>query len=343
MLSLPGFPTYTKTQVQANSQSSGGHLQWHIVLEANFRRLSEYFAKDGKNLESGTVVLEIDELREAAKSSIPIYACEQQGGDLIYLPPRCWYQASFHSPHLHPLTSSQVTAVQTSMSLRVWHAHPLKAVITKETTDAMFASHRQVLICFVCLNLISVVPRVCDPDTVPVRTMVYHHLRALYESISDPTKMDSMFKSKRDEKHYLQDLPDVIKLFDRILAEEYTQGYRQDEPRLQDPGSCDFCGTDIFHAAFVCSSKFGLWDRSLIPAKCCEVRLCPSCCSEGRSCVCGNLRVCSVFDYEELFDMRNNIWAWFLSREEKPDVPKEISRLLTASYDFHLVSFQGRS
>ncbi|KIM29066.1 hypothetical protein M408DRAFT_127635 [Serendipita vermifera MAFF 305830] len=198
--------------------------------------------------------------------------------------------------------------------LRVWTAYPLRAIISKEVTRDTFASHRT-----------------CNPAALPIRTMLYYHLRALYKDISDPTIESPAFKTKQDEKAYLHNLADAMKLFDRILAEEYTQGSREDEPRLEDPGSCDFCGTEIFHAALVCSSKFGLWARSLIPDKCCEVRLCPSCCSEGRSCLCGNLRLCTVFDYEELVDMRNKIWAWCLSREETLDVPDEIAQVLTTS------------
>lgn len=38
-----------------------------------------------------------------------------------------------------------------------------------------------------------------------------------------------------------------------------------------------------------------------------------------------------MFDYEELVDMRNKIWAWCLSREETLDVPDEIAQVLTTS------------
>lgn len=159
--------------------------------------------------------------------------------------------------------------------------------------------------------------------------MIYHYLRSFSDRISKNANVTPIFKNKRAQKDGLQNLAGAIKLFDRILAEEYTQGMREDESHLETPGFCDFCGADIFHAAFVCSSKFGLWDRSLVPDSCCEIRLCPSCCSEGRSCLCGNLRLCTVFEYDELVEMRNNIWDWCMSKLETVDTFGEIARNLT--------------
>jgi hypothetical protein len=66
-----------------------------------------------------------------------------------------------------------------------------------------------------------------------------------------------------------------------------------------------------------------------VPDTCCEVRLCPSCCSEGRSCLCGNLRLCTVFDYDELLKLRNDIWGFCTSRKGNLDTAVEVAQALT--------------
>jgi hypothetical protein len=90
-------------QCQAVGDNSEGCLRWHIITPNNTGLLSEYFAKKGKSLESEGLVPEPDELLEATKASIPILRCDQSVGDVVYIPPRSWYQVSygyfFHGSH----------------------------------------------------------------------------------------------------------------------------------------------------------------------------------------------------------------------------------------------------
>jgi hypothetical protein len=81
-------------QCQAVGDKSDGCLRWHIITPNNTGRLSEYFAKKGKSLESEGLVPEPGELLEATKGSIPILQCDQCVGDVVYIPPRSWYQVS---------------------------------------------------------------------------------------------------------------------------------------------------------------------------------------------------------------------------------------------------------
>jgi hypothetical protein len=52
-------------------------------------------------LESDALVPEPDELLEATKASIPVLQCDQSVGDVVYIPPRSWYQVSY-SYFFHP-------------------------------------------------------------------------------------------------------------------------------------------------------------------------------------------------------------------------------------------------
>lgn len=40
-------------------------------------------------------MLEADELLEAAKASVAILQCDQRIGDVVYIPPRSWYQVCY--------------------------------------------------------------------------------------------------------------------------------------------------------------------------------------------------------------------------------------------------------
>lgn len=82
-------------QCQAVGDRPEGSLRWHIVTPNNTGRLSEYFANKGKCLESEELVPDPDELLEATKASIPILQCDQSVGDVVYIPPRSWYQVSY--------------------------------------------------------------------------------------------------------------------------------------------------------------------------------------------------------------------------------------------------------
>jgi hypothetical protein len=81
-------------QCQAVGDKSEGCLRWHIVTPNNTERLSKYFAKKGKSLESEELVPDPDELLEATKASIAILQCDQSVGDVVYIPPQSWYQVS---------------------------------------------------------------------------------------------------------------------------------------------------------------------------------------------------------------------------------------------------------
>lgn len=97
----------------------------------------------------------------------------------------------------------------------------------------------------------------------------------------------------------VQDIKELLTLYDSILVEEY-------EPRHKDMVSrpteedicidCDFCGCDIFQSFFECGPSS---DGCVI---------CPGCYVEGRNCKCKNARMhpMQCRDFQQLVDVRTN-------------------------------------
>ncbi|KAG8835298.1 hypothetical protein FRC17_004342 [Serendipita sp. 399] len=221
-----------------------------------------------------------DKLKAIVEEGIAIYECLQDSSRTLFIPAGCWYQA---------------IAVNGTMDLSITPVYSLAAVLNAFQQD-VYARHRS-----------------CKSNTAPYRRLLYGYLHSLDQHIevtpnSDPSSDDWL------HSNFIYSQPsrilDTVQLFDRILVEEYTQGDREHEARLDDPGFCDFCGTDIFHAAFICSTQWALSTKAVIPSAGCEVKLCPSCCAEGRSCLCGNTRLCTTFDFDNLLSMRNRIVDW---------------------------------
>lgn len=152
-----------------------------------------------------------------------------------------------------------------------------------------------------CLCIVSI----CDPETPQIRRMLYYYLLNIHTNITQ--QKSSQLSTGASSK---EDVGRALQIFDRLLIEEYTQGNPENETKLLQPSFCDFCGADIFNAAFVCSNHLGISDKAPLPDKCCEVVLCPLCCCEGRSCLCGKLRLCVMHKFDELLSMRNELSKW---------------------------------
>jgi hypothetical protein len=143
----------------------------------------------------------------------------------------------------------------------------------------------------------------------PVRKMLYYYLHSVHQEIKRNVSRQRIL-----EKYSLQEVSTAIQLFDQILFEEYTGGSDEYMTYIDQCDSCDFCGADLFHAVFVCSSIAGQPSSSSTQSLC-EVRLCPWCCAEGRSCVCRNLRLCATSRFDELLAMRNHLREWFIESD----------------------------
>lgn len=152
----------------------------------------------------------------------------------------------------------------------------------------------------------------CYPETPQLWRILYLYLQRLHEDVSTNNSDPKSLSATQP----LTTIKDALQIFDRLLCSEFTQAPRSHEPLLEDAGFCDFCGAEIFHAAFVCSRTQAI-SKSTVPTMLmpCEVTLCPMCCAEGRSCLCGQLRPCSVYDFEALLSMRNEIWEWYNRRQ----------------------------
>jgi hypothetical protein len=147
---------------------------------------------------------------------------------------------------------------------------------------------------------------ICYSKPSHVRKIVYYYLQAVSRAISNKGK-DPKIKGINTNQLSPKTIHELLRLFDRLLVEEYTGAYRRHEAVLEEPGPCDFCGAEIFHSAFICS---GTLPNSRPSRDSCGVKICPLCCSEGRSCLCGSLRPCSVHDFDFMLATRNSIWKW---------------------------------
>jgi hypothetical protein len=190
-----------------------------------------------------------------------------------------------------------------SVTMTNWQTFTLPCISNALSLDA-YILHRYDSIELRLQTLIFVDPSTCDPGTPQIRRMIYHYLLSIHRNIIQMPGRSSQETSDKAE------VGKAIQLFDRLLIEDYTQGSPEHETRLLQPNSCDFCGADIFNAAFICSNTRALSEKIILPVECCEVVLCPSCCVEGRSCLCGKLRLCVMHDFEELLSMRNDIRQW---------------------------------
>jgi hypothetical protein len=95
----------------------------------------------------------------------------------------------------------------------------------------------------------------------------------------------------------VQDIKELLTLYDSILVEEYEPGHK-DMPSIEEDNwiYCDFCGCDIFQSFFECGPS----SRGCV--------VCPGCYVEGRNCKCKNARMqpMQLRDFQQLVDVRTN-------------------------------------
>ncbi|KAG8835794.1 hypothetical protein FRC18_012326 [Serendipita sp. 400] len=263
-----------------DTSAVGSLLRWRVIPRGQSEQFLDLCCKNAPVGTIKNVEVSEDYLNIMLEKEITVYECVQHQGQTVCIPAGCWYQT---------------VAMNGTMKLNIIHAYTLATTFNAFHRE-IYARHRS-----------------CTPDTPPYRRMLYGYLRLVLRDIEESHNFELI---NDDWVHgnlvYYRpsQVLDAIRLFDRILVEEYTQGDREHEAHLNKPGFCDFCGTDIFHAAFACSTQ---WDTSTSSdplTTCCEVKLCPTCCAEGRACLCGNIRLCSVFDFEELLSIRNRIVSW---------------------------------
>lgn len=121
---------------------------------------------------------------------------------------------------------------------------------------------------------------------------------------------------------------ELLELFDSILLDEYSPGYRQwtclssssvcngeGEHRV----SCDFCGADIFQSFFEC--------RQCVTKDSSEggYAVCAGCYAEGRSCRCVTMEPMQLRPFEDLLEDRKKVLAVLVAvnkMKEKRDTPQ---------------------
>ncbi|CCA69247.1 hypothetical protein PIIN_03146 [Serendipita indica DSM 11827] len=274
------------TYVQGYSAASSiCNTRWSIIARCDVPHALEKLEAKGISLDNQNTALGSHQFQDLISSGVTIYTVTQNAGDVLCLPPGVLYQAE----------------VESEMEFRTWQTYSLP------TVAHAFQHYTRVK------------HRLCCDKMPPYRRMLYGYLQAVQRSLDA-----GQLQSPETIEYAPGTIQQAIKLFDRLLVEEFTQGTRDHEPKLDDAGYCDFCGADIFHAAFVCSSNVAASATSTLPSDCCEVTLCPACCAEGRSCACGKLRVCSVFNFEQLISMRNRIAEWCIA--SLGTVPASIAR-----------------
>jgi hypothetical protein len=115
--------------------------------------------------------------------------------------------------------------------------------------------------------------------------------------------------------NFMEDLNILIRLFDEVLAEEYTSEHLQLPYACSSPPGpdsdyafdlhCDFCGADIFQSFFQCSRcmpRQGKHEQNQLD----ELVLCVGCYAEGRTCKCGSMMPYQCRRFDNLVADRNN-------------------------------------
>ncbi|KAF7294820.1 hypothetical protein MIND_01019900 [Mycena indigotica] len=193
----------------------GGRAFWFMTASASAPQVEEYFHSVLKHdIDHETYVVSLVEL---ARAPFDVFVAEQRVGDLVLVPPRS----------AHQVVNAGGLAVKTSWS--------------RMSIEGLTAALRWELPLY---------RRVCRPETYRVKATLYHALRATTAQVAAaPT-------AKAGPVTVLLKL---LHLFDAVLVDEYTQpadgvallgGAGEGEVWL----ACDFCGADVFQAAFECGT-----------------------------------------------------------------------------------------
>lgn len=180
--------------------------------------------------------------------------------------------------------------------------------------------------------MIIVTSRVCRPETYRVKSIVYYTLRDSTRKLDSllaqipkraresgsststsrhptPTKSKMPVSSSKNDlplpatlssqgAKLVQQIRTLLGLFDRILAEEYSEEHARmphvvlaestsaESNKTGDDIHCDFCGADVFQSFFECqrcpSSDFSSDNINVGDGH----AICAGCYAEGRTCKC---------------------------------------------------------
>ncbi|PVG02778.1 hypothetical protein CPB86DRAFT_725099 [Serendipita vermifera] len=258
-------------------------LRWVIIPPSQTAAVTFISIKLGMDLEQGSLFVTDELLQNAIKEGIVIYECFQRVGEMVHIPAGSLYQAMSREG------DSTVT---------MWYTYTISGLADAFSKD-LYLSHR-----------------ICLQNSPPVRKMVYHYLHSIQKEIERNVSCQTIL-----DKYGGEEVVIGLQLLDQILFEEYTGESDEFMTHIGQCNSCDFCGADLFHAVFACSSLPGEPQSSSLPQSFCEVHLCPWCCAEGRSCLCRNLRLCVTSRFDDLLAMRNTIREWLAkSNKEFPRI-----------------------
>ncbi len=144
--------------------------------------------------------------------------------------------------------------------------------------------------------------------------MLYHYLKVHKANSDTATAMASALNFR-----------DIISLFDRVLAEEYTP-IPSMTGRSQELLSCDFCGASLFTSSWACGCSPDSNEAcARAEADTSPKRVCCLCYVEGRKCACGHMTVQTLFDMGELLELRNAFVSLVTSSDDTDIVPRRLS------------------
>ncbi|KAJ6623520.1 hypothetical protein B0H10DRAFT_2331770 [Mycena sp. CBHHK59/15] len=279
---------------------NGGSSFWFMTDTASANTVATFFHEKLKvELDHESHVITLAELMNAP---FKVYITEQKLGDLVLVPPRSAHQVWNHGGLTVKTSWSRMTPDGLSLALR--YELPLYR-------------------------------RVCRSETYRVKSIIYHTLRDLLsnepDSSTTPGSTTYVQMNTRHSSMRFETLLHVLKLFDCVLIEEYSQDPKQllkllprlDKSSTINPGddenerglTCDFCGSDVFQSFFEC--------RSCVDGGKAELGhgfvTCPGCYVEGRSCRCEVMEPMQCHSFDQLLQLRQRATA--LIKTWKSDVP----------------------
>ncbi|KAI6150523.1 hypothetical protein BKA82DRAFT_122733 [Pisolithus tinctorius] len=217
-------------------------------------------------------------LEELRTAPFDVYIAEQRLGELVLVPPRS----------CHQVVNSGGITIKTSWS--------------RMSLDGL---------CVAAYHELPIYHRVCRQEIYKVKSNIYHAMDH-YTRVVEQTEPEIELATPASK------LKQLIRLFDDVLAQEYTSQHASlahisnvsdSEPISFDGIHCDFCGADIFQSFFECGKCLPLssWnsEESRIVLLGDGLVLCPSCYVEGRTCQCGEMQPVQCRVVDELLQRRD--------------------------------------